>query len=64
VGHSSRFLTKVVEFTIKLTVPVKLPVASTCAAMVVSTVSPFELLMEPLKTPFASTDSDIVPLIE
>jgi hypothetical protein len=55
---------KVVPFTVKLTVPVKLPFESTWAVMVVSTVPLFELLMEPLKTPFASTATVIVPPME
>ena len=57
-----QFVTKVTPLTVKLTVPVKLPLESTWAVIVVSAVPPLELVIEPVKLPFASTETIIVPL--
>ena len=55
---------RVVVLSVKLIVPAKLPFGSTCAFMVVAIVAPLERVIEPVKTPFASIATDIVPLAE
>lgn len=50
-----QFVTKLNEFTVKLTVPVKMPFESTCAVIVVGTVPPVLLLViEPMRDCFRS----------
>ena len=59
-----QIVTKLIESTVKLTVPVKLPLGSIWAVIMVGTVPPVLLLvMEPVRLPSALIEIVIVPLI-